>query len=487
MSLGESRLLLAVILIITAASTLMPVAPATAAAAADTDALLDPSLSMPALSVPDLSAPAISMPALSAPSVPTLSVPTLSAPAISASFALLDTLAGPTPPRGDYLPNVAATLITQNEMRRVVDESGQARVTATVPLRRDLFWPDGTRLSAYDVVASYEAALARTHPLVDPYVTHVALQLLDRVEAVDHGTVRFWLKWMPGLGEWQYGLMLLPILRDGESPPGARPLVSQHGERIVLFMNGSAAITNPVTGYSYLSKGVGGEVESSFERHQPPAPDSAYTEYYVGFNVRRPQLMETDARRWIASVLAGEEAGPAPVPFTEPLRILVPFAPEEIGAVDDADDLDQVDEVEGLTRPGQFETLTLRRDAESMRRAHDAAARLRARGVPAEVEVVESPHGDRHLLDARAPDLDADLVVFGLRRGTWGPPHSLAALFEEVNAVYQWVRILGYSALQYDALLTKLIAARTEADAHEHAHAWRAFLAQEGVVTLFRP
>src|SRR5690606_28365127 len=141
MSLGESRLLLAVILIITAASTLMPVAPATAAAAADTDALLDPSLSMPALSVPDLSAPAISMPALSAPSVPTLSVPTLSAPAISASFALLDTLAGPTPPRGDYLPNVAATLITQNEMRRVVDESGQARVTATVPLRRDLFWP----------------------------------------------------------------------------------------------------------------------------------------------------------------------------------------------------------------------------------------------------------------------------------------------------------------------------------------------------------
>src|SRR5690606_26260163 len=141
-------------------------------AAADTDALLDPSLSMPALSVPDLSAPAISMPALSAPSVPTLSVPTRSAPAISASFAPLDTLAGPTPPRGDYLPSVAATLITQNEMRRVVDESGQARVTATVPLRRDLFWPDGTRLSAYDVVASYEAALARTHPLVDPYVTH---------------------------------------------------------------------------------------------------------------------------------------------------------------------------------------------------------------------------------------------------------------------------------------------------------------------------
>jgi ABC-type transport system substrate-binding protein len=94
--------------------------------------------------------------------------------------------------------------------------------TASVPLRTDLKWTDGTPFSADDVAFTVNTVLSFElgfdwHDYYDP-------DLLDHAEAVDARTVRFYFKKQPEVGAWQYGALQGPIVqKDYWSPRIAAP------------------------------------------------------------------------------------------------------------------------------------------------------------------------------------------------------------------------------------------------------------------------
>ena len=225
-------------------------------------------------------------------------------------------LAGPLGPRGDLLPVAASTLVAQRHMKVEPDPAtGTEYVTAVVPLRRDLFWSDGSRLDAADVAFTYEtlarldvARLGGNWPSLFPQ------GLLARVEALDRHTVKFWFHRLPGLGEWQHGLLAVPILHKASWEPlvqaafaapapektlaalqpeavvllgpslpapgvpsdkplraaGPNPRDTRAHEKAILFASGGAALSNPLTRFEYRTGRVGGEVAQTLE--QPPVP-----------------------------------------------------------------------------------------------------------------------------------------------------------------------------------------------------------------------
>ncbi len=234
-------------------------------------------------------------------------------------------LAGPVGPRGDLLPILASTLTPQYRMKREQHpESGRTYVTATIPLRRDVSWSDGTPLSAYDVVFTYQSferlkvrRLGGNWPILYPE------ELVYRVERLDNHTVKFWLIRQPGLGEWQYGLLAAPILQEAvwreavdeavlSNTPALtiagrrlvssvlgplQPVVSASTitdstvaptqrswelhpnphdvrafEKVVLFASGHAALTNPLTRFEYRTGGISGEVSGTIGAAPVPRP-----------------------------------------------------------------------------------------------------------------------------------------------------------------------------------------------------------------------
>lgn len=252
---------------------------------------------------------------------------------------ILGALTQVLPLRGDYVPDLATVIISQNHIKPVKDEQGQWRYEAIIPLRRDLLLNDGSEFAAHDVVASYESVL--THGNNDgqpgntnPWTRDIIRDLVVAVEAVDEFTVRFLLKWMPGLGEWQYGLLQHPIVvtrRTTSEASRGLSLENRDFENIVLFKNGSVAISNPVTGYSYLSAGVGGDVEMSFERASLPLAPDTTPEYFLGFNLQRGTTSESDLRAWIAAVLR-------PLRSTDRTHSIDEPDVDEIPAADDSHD-----------------------------------------------------------------------------------------------------------------------------------------------------
>ncbi|MBI3173522.1 MAG: hypothetical protein HYZ25_07375 [Chloroflexi bacterium] len=83
-------------------------------------------------------------------------------------------------------------------------------LSATVKLQSDLRWSDGSPLTAQDVAFTANTALAFRLGLdwrsaYDP-------ERLDRVEAVDALTVKFYFKGPINVGDWQYGVLQGPIL-----------------------------------------------------------------------------------------------------------------------------------------------------------------------------------------------------------------------------------------------------------------------------------
>lgn len=213
-------------------------------------------------------------------------------------FPGIETLAGPIPPRNDYVPNLAATIVNQKQIDRVITVEGQLRYVATIPLRRDLFWSDGTQFNAVDVAYSYELARAteQLYPLhaASPESVHIVQAVLDRVDIVDDTTIKLYLYWLPTQKEWRDGIMGLPIVqraewesfyeRERQSPDlengrllhmlknmatigGDHKYNHRRYESIILFKNGSVAISNPTSGYSYVLGNAGGDVELTFERN----------------------------------------------------------------------------------------------------------------------------------------------------------------------------------------------------------------------------
>lgn len=214
---------------------------------------------------------------------------------------LYSSLYGIAPPPWGLMPAVAASAPTP-----IVLEVRGERIffTSVVPLRRDVHWSDGTQLTAEDVAFSYNAILAigpdalggNWPVMVDPAV-------VDHVEALDEHTVKFWLKKIPGLFEWEYGVLGAVILQKArwepvvtealasQDPAGTlasfrdeRPVASggwvagsnQPGtfwelvrdlssiaeyERIVFYEHGGMAIQNVASSFSYRSGEPRGAVQ----------------------------------------------------------------------------------------------------------------------------------------------------------------------------------------------------------------------------------
>ena len=82
---------------------------------------------------------------------------------------------------------------------------------ATVPLRSDLKWTDGTPFTADDVAFTVNTAVSFQlgfdwHDFYNP-------DFIDHAEAVDAHTVKFYFKKQPNVGVWQYGALQGPIVQ----------------------------------------------------------------------------------------------------------------------------------------------------------------------------------------------------------------------------------------------------------------------------------
>ena len=83
--------------------------------------------------------------------------------------------------------------------------------SATVPLRPDLKWTDGTPFTADDVAFTVNTAVSFQlgfdwHDFYHP-------DFIDHAEAVDSHTVKFYFKKQPNVGVWQYGALQGPIVQ----------------------------------------------------------------------------------------------------------------------------------------------------------------------------------------------------------------------------------------------------------------------------------
>jgi peptide/nickel transport system substrate-binding protein len=83
--------------------------------------------------------------------------------------------------------------------------------SATVTLRSDLKWTEGTPFTAEDVAFTVNTALA--FELGFDWKNYYPNESLVRAEALDPGTVKFYFKQRPNLGLWQYGVLQGPVVQ----------------------------------------------------------------------------------------------------------------------------------------------------------------------------------------------------------------------------------------------------------------------------------
>jgi ABC-type transport system substrate-binding protein len=113
-------------------------------------------------------------------------------------------------PDGSFEPQAAAG------MPSPVQQEG-AFYTATVPLRADLHWTDGSPFTAEDVAFTLNTAVAFQlgfdwHAYYDP-------SYLDHADALDTHTVKFFFKKAPNVAVWQYGALLGPVVQKAYWAP----------------------------------------------------------------------------------------------------------------------------------------------------------------------------------------------------------------------------------------------------------------------------
>jgi ABC-type transport system substrate-binding protein len=89
--------------------------------------------------------------------------------------------------------------------------------TTTVSLQPDLTWTNGSPLTAEDV--AFTANTALDFRLGLNWRQAYNPDVLDHVEALDESTVKFYLKGMPTIADWQYGVLQGPILNQAYWQP----------------------------------------------------------------------------------------------------------------------------------------------------------------------------------------------------------------------------------------------------------------------------
>jgi peptide/nickel transport system substrate-binding protein len=95
---------------------------------------------------------------------------------------------------------------------------------ATVPLRSDLTWTDGSPLTADDVAFTINTVLS--FQLGFDWHDYYNPEWLDHAEATDAQTVKFYFKKPPNVGAWQYGALQGPILQKAYWTPRIAPSVA---------------------------------------------------------------------------------------------------------------------------------------------------------------------------------------------------------------------------------------------------------------------
>jgi peptide/nickel transport system substrate-binding protein len=120
--------------------------------------------------------------------------------------------------RNEYWPRLYGLSIPDREFVPVAADGMPPPVksegkfyTATVALRSGLKWTDGSPFTASDVVFTVNTALA--FQLGFDWHDFYAPDWLDRAEAVDAQTVKFYFKKPPNVGAWQYGVLQGPIVQ----------------------------------------------------------------------------------------------------------------------------------------------------------------------------------------------------------------------------------------------------------------------------------
>lgn len=108
------------------------------------------------------------------------------------------------PPEFDFQPQAA------DGMPSAVIQEGIS-YSAVVKLRANLKWTDGKSLTAEDVAFTINTSLK--YELGYDWDSYYSREFLDRVEAVDPLTVKFYFKQQPNIKVWQYGALQGPILQ----------------------------------------------------------------------------------------------------------------------------------------------------------------------------------------------------------------------------------------------------------------------------------
>jgi peptide/nickel transport system substrate-binding protein len=108
-------------------------------------------------------------------------------------------------PEGQFEPQAAAGMPSPFEAEGEL-------FTATVPLRTDLKWSDGTPFTANDVAFTVNTAL--DFQLGFDWSAHYNRDWIDHATAVDAHTVKFYFKRTPDVGMWQYGALQGPVVQQ---------------------------------------------------------------------------------------------------------------------------------------------------------------------------------------------------------------------------------------------------------------------------------
>jgi len=107
-------------------------------------------------------------------------------------------------------PNRIFEPLAADGMPSEVTQEGKFYV-ATLQLRTDLKWTDGSPFTAEDVAFTVNTALAFEFGY--DWSAYYSREYLDHVEAVDPSTVKYYFKQKPNVGIWQYGALQSPIVQ----------------------------------------------------------------------------------------------------------------------------------------------------------------------------------------------------------------------------------------------------------------------------------
>lgn len=106
--------------------------------------------------------------------------------------------------RFDFVPGIAAGMPGERT------QDGDF-VTIEVALRDDVTWSDGEAITADDIV--FTSNVIKNFQLSSNWETY-SPDVYDHVEAVDDTTVKFFFTDVPGLGDWEFGVALAPVLAE---------------------------------------------------------------------------------------------------------------------------------------------------------------------------------------------------------------------------------------------------------------------------------